>query len=99
MRDYDTLARLRNWALAVEAFRNRLLSQLPREALALVLPHLVKVPLVLRQPVEVKRRPIAQAYFVERGFISVVTSGRMPAVEIGLIGNEGFAGWPLMLGV
>lgn len=85
--------------MQVGHFKNRILSRLPLDALELLQPHLEHVPLRHRQVVETRHRPIAHLYFVERGFISVVAGGRMPEVEVGLIGCEGVTGLPVVLGV
>jgi CRP-like cAMP-binding protein len=78
---------------------NRLLSALSEQDLALLKPHLVRVPLALRDPIETPNEPITHAYFIESGFASVVVRSRTnDSIEAGVIGWEGLAGKPLILG-
>ena len=44
-------------------------------------------------------QPLPHAYFIERGYASVVAGPDGTAVEIGMIGREGLVGVPLILGL
>ena len=57
---------------AVEHVHNRLLATLPAADLAALRPLLEWVDLEARQVLEVPGRPIKDAYFIERGLVSVV---------------------------
>ncbi|MCE4225007.1 Crp/Fnr family transcriptional regulator [Methylobacterium sp. C25] len=81
--------------------RNRLLSILDPDDLALLVPALEQVPLALNQVLIAANEPIGHAYFIEDGLISLVAAtdrretGR---IEVGIVGYEGFVGVPLVLG-
>lgn len=78
---------------------NRLLSVLSAQDLGLLTPHLVRVPLALRQPIETPHEPIRFVYFVESGFASVVVrSSQHDSIEAGLIGWEGVTGTSVIMG-
>ncbi len=85
---------------AVMTPRNRLLSVLPENDLQRLLPRLEKVPLVKKRILHHSRLPIEHVYFVEEGLISVVanTDAENHGVEAWLIGYEGMAGVPVVLG-
>ncbi len=51
-----------------------------------------------RETVIAPQRPIAHAYFVEDGFVSLIADSVEGRIEIGLVGREGFVGVPLVLG-
>jgi CRP-like cAMP-binding protein len=79
--------------------RNRLLAALPAEDLARLWPQLEPVESEQRQILHAPDEPITAVYFPETGWISmlaVLADGR--SAEVGLIGNEGVAGLPLLLG-
>lgn len=78
---------------------NRLLRTLTAEDLDLLRPHLRRVPLPHKQTLSKPDTPIDDVYFVEEGMVSLVQpleNGAM--IEVGMIGNEGFAGVPVLLG-
>ncbi len=79
---------------------NNLLAALPREQLALLMPHLEPVTLTFG---EVLYRPgdrINHIYFPIDSLVSLLTliEGHQ-ALEVGLVGHEGMLGIPLALGV
>lgn len=78
---------------------NRLLRALTPEDLDLLRPHLQPVPLPHKQTLSKPDTPIDDVYFLEEGMVSLVQpleNGAM--IEVGMIGNEGFAGVPVLLG-
>lgn len=78
---------------------NRLLARLPTRDFNLLAPHLRSVDLPLRKRLEIPHRAIAQVYFPESGFVSVVADGSAPhGVEVGIIGREGMTGLAVVLG-
>src|SRR5688500_19891089 len=80
------------------SFRNRILARLAPDDLAELAPHLKPVELALRQGLEAHDRPIAHAYFLESGIASVVANGRPDhSIEVGLIGQDGMTGLPIVL--
>jgi CRP-like cAMP-binding protein len=61
---------------------------------------LTYVELSMRQCTVAANVPIEHVYFVQSGIVSVVaerSEGR--AIEVGIVGSEGFSGLPLVLGV
>jgi len=80
-------------------YRNQLLSALSAGDLALLEPDLELKEFPLRQVFEEPNRPIKHAYFIERGFASVVANGKGDRrVEVGLIGREGVSGMAVLMG-
>jgi len=83
----------------IQAPRNRLLAALPRDVLAALWPRLEPFNLVQRQVLHAPGKPIASIYFPETGWISMLAYMEDgDAAEVGLIGREGFAGLPVLLG-
>lgn len=80
------------------AVRNRLLAALAPEDFGRLAPRLEAVPLPLHEVLIAPRQPIAQAYFVEEGIVSLVADTREGRIEVGLTGREGFVGVPIALG-
>jgi CRP-like cAMP-binding protein len=79
--------------------RNRLLSALPPDSLARLLPQLKPVELELRQVMHWPEEPIDTVYFPESGWFSMLAPLEDGDVaEIGLIGREGVSGLPVLLG-
>ncbi|HET7563714.1 MAG TPA: Crp/Fnr family transcriptional regulator [Gemmatimonadaceae bacterium] len=79
--------------------RNRLLRSLPRSEYASLRPTLVRVALAPRQTLYEPRVPIAHVYFPETATLALVAELRRGGrIEVGGIGNEGFAGIPTLLG-
>jgi len=78
---------------------NRLLVALPREDLDLLRPHFEPVPLPHKQTLSEPNAPIDHVHFLQEGMVSLVQpleNGAM--IEVGMIGNEGFLGVPVLLG-
>jgi CRP-like cAMP-binding protein len=92
--------RIRHMTLASGSpLKNRLLAALPQTALDHLGPHLASVSLSPRQVLYKPNAPIELIYFPEQGVVSVLTvmsDGTMG--EVGMIGTEGMAGAPLLLG-
>jgi CRP-like cAMP-binding protein len=80
------------------AVRNRLLAALTPEDFSRLASQLEPVPLPLHEVLIAPRQPIAQAYFVEEGIVSLVADTREGRIEVGLTGREGFVGVPIALG-
>src|ERR1700730_18465013 len=81
------------------AVANKILLSLPRKERDQVLSKLELVRLKLHQVIHEAGETINSGYFVNAGVISVLAvqpDGK--SVEVGLIGNEGFAGLPLLVG-
>ncbi|MEQ1808847.1 MAG: Crp/Fnr family transcriptional regulator [Terricaulis sp.] len=79
--------------------RNRILTALPEDEFKLLTENLHYVELALGESLHRAGEPIENVFFVESGFISVLTmlSDGAP-LEIGLIGAEGVAGVSVILG-
>lgn len=85
--------------LSQSAVRNRLLAALPPDAFALLRHSLEPVPLAQSDVIIQAHAPIEHVYFLEAGVTSVVTrTERGRRIEIGLVGRDGFAGVPVLLG-
>jgi CRP-like cAMP-binding protein len=81
------------------SFRNRLLSALSADDLALLSPCLTPVELAVRDQVEWPNKPIKHVVFPETAIISVVADGaRKKQLEVGIIGREGMTGLMVVLG-
>jgi CRP-like cAMP-binding protein len=79
--------------------RNRLLAALPAAEWKRLRASLDYVELPLRETLIPANGVITHAYFVEDGVVSLVQNlSDGAAVEVGLIGHEGFVGVPLVLG-
>ena len=78
---------------------NQLLGALPEAEYQSLLPHLECVALPLKTAIYNPDEPIDYAYFPNRAMISLVSTMETGATtEIGLIGNEGMVGLPIILG-
>jgi len=78
---------------------NRLLAALPQEDYQRLLPSLEGFPLVSGETLYQPGEPIHHVYFPTGGIIStIVEMDDAPAVETGLVGNEGMAGLQVFLG-
>jgi CRP-like cAMP-binding protein len=81
------------------AYRNTLLQRLSHSDLDLLEPHLSRVDLPLRTPLENAHSPIEHVYFLEEGIASVVAKIRDGGdTEVGLVGFEGMTGALVVLG-
>lgn len=81
-------------------FRNRILTTLAAQDLALLQPHLELVELPLRRVLEQRSRRIESVYLLESGLASVVASGgAQHSIEVGIIGRESMTGQSLVMGV
>jgi CRP-like cAMP-binding protein len=78
---------------------SKILLALPPREFSEVLPRLELVRLKLHQILHEAGETMKSGYFVNEGMISILAvqpDGK--SVEVGLIGNEGFAGLPLLVG-
>jgi CRP-like cAMP-binding protein len=78
---------------------NRLLGALSPEDLDPLRAHLEPVPLPHKQTLSTPGTPIDHVYFPQEGMVSLVQpldNGAM--IEVGMIGNEGLVGVPILLG-
>ena len=79
--------------------RNRLLSGLTPDEFWLLQSHLEAVPLDLRQWLIAAGALIQHVYFPEHGIISVLADTAKGRIEVGIVGPEGMAGVPVVLGI
>jgi len=78
---------------------NLFLASLPATELERLRPHFESVDLPLRQPLFDTDRPIEHCYFLDVGMCSLLVpleDGAM--IEAGVVGREGFAGLPAIVG-
>jgi CRP-like cAMP-binding protein len=85
--------------LQQSTIRNRLLAAMTPDDFAGLQTHLERVPLELRHVLIRAGESIRHVHFVERGISSVLAEAEQERIEIGMIGPEGFAGLPVVLGV
>jgi len=80
--------------------QNRLLSLLPQETLAGLIPHLESVPWEVPRPLETEGKPIRHVHFAVDGVASVLASviGAETKIEVGTVGREGLVGLSLLFG-
>ena len=84
---------------AAPAVRNRLLAALDPDALARLLPRFEVVETTMRQVIQKAGEPVSAVYFPEIGWSSMLTMlADGNSAEVGLCGNEGMVGLPLLLG-
>lgn len=80
-------------------FRNSILASLPEEEIGKLRPHLSPVTLRRHQTLHNAGEPVDTVYFLEQGICSIVSTLRNgTSVEVGLIGRDGFVGFPVALG-
>jgi len=82
-----------------KSIANRILLGLSHQECSQILPRLEFVRLKLHQVLHEAGETIKSGYFVNAGLISILAvqpDGK--TVEVGLIGREGFAGLPLLVG-
>lgn len=79
--------------------RNSILAQLPNAEYAALARHLVTVDLPLGRKLSEPNEHIEYIYFLNSGLVSTdAMTKRGESVEVGVIGREGFAGLPALLG-
>jgi CRP-like cAMP-binding protein len=78
---------------------NRLLAALPSSDLRRVLAEAETVELAFGDVLYTPRERLSHVYFPTSSFISLIMAVDETALEVGLIGNEGMFGIPLVLGV
>ena len=79
---------------------NRLLAALPHKEYQRLLPQLEPVPLVFGDVLYEPGDIIRHVYFPDTGIISLLSQvGSQKLLEVGVVGNEGVAGVPVVLGV
>jgi CRP-like cAMP-binding protein len=89
---------MRVLTVARETTANKILAALSASDFALLAPHLSPVDLPVRRQLEIRNRKIEHVYFLESGIGSVVISaGSNHSIEVGIIGNEGMTGLPVIL--
>ncbi|KQP83073.1 hypothetical protein [Methylobacterium sp. Leaf117] len=69
--------------------RNRLLHRLSGHDFALLQPHLRLMPTELRQTLIAPHEPVAQVFFPEVGYTSVLADVAGNRIAVGIIGREG----------
>jgi len=79
--------------------RKRLLATLTPGDRDLLQPDLEPVPLEFRQWLIKAGEPIQHVYFPEHGIVSILADTSQGRIEVGLIGPEGMAGLPVVLGI
>lgn len=85
---------------SARAEANHILQALPDKEYERLLPQLQPVPLVQGQVLFNVGGPILGGYFVNTGLVSCLTVMKNgDSVEVGLLGNEGFAGLPILLNI
>ena len=79
--------------------RNLILTRLPEESYAAIARSLVPVSLPSGMRLSEPNQPVRSIYFPVSGLISVdALTKKGESVEVGVIGREGFAGLPALLG-
>lgn len=79
---------------------NRLLAALPKKEYQRLLPEMEQVPLTFGDILYEPGDPITHVYFPNDGIISLLSKvERQKVLEVGIVGNEGVAGLPVVLGV
>jgi len=80
---------------------NRILNAISNADLALLQPHLEKVPLKLGQSLQSSNKSIRKVYFPESGIASVVAvaNGESRQAEVAFVGREGMTGLPVIHGI
>jgi CRP-like cAMP-binding protein len=79
--------------------KNKILAKIPSKELDRLLPHLLEMELPYMKVLSEVDEKIEYAYFVTGGVVSMVNEpDNGDIVEIATIGNEGMAGFPILLG-
>ena len=80
--------------------KNRLLAALPRQEYERLAPHLEPTHLPRGKTIALTGDTLRYAYFPNNGMISLLsTSGGGEAIEVAMVGSEGFVGVPIILKV
>ena len=80
--------------------KNRLLAALPRHEYERLAPHLEPMHLPRGKTIALTGDTLRYAYFPTSGMISLLsTSGGGEAIEVAMVGSEGFVGVPIILKV
>ena len=79
--------------------RNRLLATLTPDDFDLLQPDLEPVPLDLRHWLIEAGEPVQHVTFPEQGIVSILADTTEGRIEVGMIGPEGMAGLPVVLGI
>ncbi len=80
--------------------KNRLLAALPAKEYARLLPKLEEIPLIFAENIYEPGDVIHRVYFLESGIVSLLSAvEERSMLEVGIVGNEGFVGIPVFLGV
>ena len=78
---------------------NRLLAALPKKEYQRLLPELERVPLAFGDILYKPGDAIDHVYFPDNGIISLLSAvASRKVLEVGIVGNEGVAGLPVVLG-
>ena len=78
---------------------NQLIAALPTSEYQRLIPHLERVTLPLQQVLYEECEPITHVYFPLQGIVSLVsTMEDGGTVEVGMVGNEGIVGMPVLWG-
>jgi CRP-like cAMP-binding protein len=95
----DEESRRKGFAAAHGDEANRILAGLPLADYSAILPQLAPVSLQFKQVLVEPSQPISHVYFVRDGVASVIANQSSDdAVEVGIIGREGFVGLPVLFG-
>ena len=79
---------------------NRLLAALPAKEYNRLLPKLEKISLIFTKTIYKPGDVIRRVYFPDSGIVSLLSAvGERSLLEVGIVGNEGFVGLPVFLGV
>ena len=82
-----------------KTIENRLLAALPDDSYQRLVPHLERVSLERDQVIYEPGEPIRHVYFPHQAIVSLVsTMSDGSTVEVGVVGNEGMVGIPVVLG-
>ena len=79
---------------------NRLLAMLPKKEYERLLPGLNRIPLTFGEVLYEPGDTIKQVYFPNDSIVSLLSmTQERSTLEVGMVGNEGFAGLPIFMGV
>ncbi len=75
------------------AYNNDILSQIPPDQIEVLKPYLHRVTLVASQVLYEDKSPVDAVYFLEEGLAALIANtGNGGAIQVGMVGSEGFAG-------